>query len=449
MKKFTSLPPAGTKDFLPQELKNRQIVINMARELFESFGFLPIDTPAFERIETLMKKYGKESEKLIFKILKRGKEEAIGKTDLALRYDLTVPLARFYSQYHTQLPSPFRRYQIGPVWRAERPGKDRFREFYQADIDIIGSSSLLADAEIIIAISKLLSRLNLTDYTILVNSRKVLAGFLKIYCLPENLKKATLIALDKLNKIGVNGVIKELREAGLPQKTITKIKSDLSKKSEALKNQLKKTVIGKKGLKEVEEIILLTKPFIKKGEIRFSPFLVRGLDYYTGPIFEIYLKGVSGAIAGGGRYDNLIKIFTGKQTPASGGTLGIDRLLSILSKTKKGNKKELSSSRVFITLWDYNLRVDILNIAENFRKAGFLVEISLKEGKIGEQVRSALKRGVRYCIFYGPDEKAKNLLTLKDLLTNKQITANFNEIIKELKHNSSFSSNSPKDKMDF
>lgn len=432
MREFNTQPPSGTRDFLPEDIKNRERVFDIIRQSFEKFSFLPIDTPALERIETLTGKYGKEGEKLIFKILKRGEQATCGEADLALRYDFTVPLARFFAQYQNQLPYPFRRYQIGPVWRAERPAKGRFREFYQCDIDVIGSSSLLADAEVILALVKSLSCLDLSRYIIRLNSRKVLTGLLEIYDVPEDLKQSMLVALDKFDKVGTAGVIQELKDRELPEAIISQISDDLLKKSVELKGRIKTSRVGQNGLEEVDEILSLVKPLLTNGEIEFSPFLARGLDYYTGPIFEIYLEKIAGAIASGGRYDNLVGMFAGKQVPACGGSLGIDRILSIL-KTDSQKKENASAPQVFITVWDRASRGEALRIATELRNEGIIVEISLTEGKIGNQVRFASKRGALYCLFYGPDEQAKKKITLKNLSTSKQISVQREQTVETLK----------------
>jgi len=433
MKGFNVQPPSGTRDYLPENMKIRERVFGIIKEVFENFGFLPIDTPAFERIETLTGKYGEEGEKLIFKILKRGEQEKSGETDLALRYDLTVPLARFFAKYRNQLPRPFRRFQIGPVWRADRPGKGRFREFYQCDVDIIGSSSLLADAEVILALTQALSCLNLSKYTVRLNSRKVLVGILESYDIPKELRQKTLIAFDKIDKIGVDGVVRELRNAGIAEAAIGEIKSDLSKKSEDLKSRISASDVGKEGLVEVNEVMSLVIPFLGQGKVEFSPFLARGLDYYTGPIFEIYLEESADAIASGGRYDELIGMFVGEQVPACGGSLGIDRLLATIKKISKQNKEERTTPQVFITVWNRASRLEALCIANELRKEGVSVEISLSEGKIGDQVRSAVKRGASYCLFYGPDEEARKEVTLKNLMTGKQTSVKRDEVVQTFK----------------
>ena len=431
MKEFNTQPPSGTRDFLPEDVRSRERLFSAIKQVFESFGFLPIDTPAFERIETLMGKYGEEGDKLVFKILKRGKQAATGEANLALRYDLTVPLARFFAQYQNQLPRPFRRYQIGPVWRADRPGKGRFREFYQCDVDIVGSPSLLADAEVILALTKSFSCLNLSGYIVRLNSRKILTGLLEAYGVPEGLRQDTLTILDKLNKVGVVGVVQELKDRGLPEAITSQISDDLLKKGVELRNRIKASRTGQKGLEEVDEVMLLVAPLLTDGEIEFSPFLARGLDYYTGPIFEIYLKGMTGAVASGGRYDDLIGMFVGKQIPACGGSLGIDRILSTLDVSR--GEGDTLKPQVFVTVWDRDSRAEALRIATELRSEKIVVEISLGEGKIGNQVRFASERGALYCLFYGPDEQVRKKVTLKNLSTGEQISVRREQVAETLK----------------
>ena len=432
MKKLNTQPSSGTRDFLPKDVKSRENVFRAIKQVFEESGFLPADTPAFERIENLLGKYGEEGNKLIFKILKRGDQAAAGEADFALRYDLTVPLARFFARYQGQLPRPFRRYQIGPVWRADRPGKGRFREFYQCDIDVVGTSSLLADAEVILALVRSLSRLGLSGYVVKINSRKVLAGLLENYGISEDLRRDTLTAVDKLDKVGIAGVVRELKERGLPEAALGKIREDISRDGAELRNAMKDSRIGREGLEEVDEVTAMVAPLLTEGKIEFSPFLARGLDYYTGPIFEIYLKGAAGAIASGGRYDNLIGMFAGKQIPACGGSLGIDRILSCL-ELKDKNKKDALAPQVFVTVWDCASRPEVLRIATELRDEGIVAEIFLGEGKIGKQVRLASERNALYCLFYGPDEQEKKEVTLKDLSTGEQKSVERKQIAKTLK----------------
>lgn len=451
MKKIDTNPPAGTRDFLPEDAKFREKVLAIIKEVFESFGFLPIETPAIERIETLRGKYGEEEEKLIFQILKRGKQatpfggqarlpdeqttsfdgQALsedGETDLALRYDLTIPLARFVVEHQTQLPPVFKRYQIAPVWRADRPGKGRFREFYQADVDIVGSSSLLSDAEVILAHFEALNRLGLSDFTIRLNSRKVLSGLLEAYQVPEEKKREVLTALDKLDKLGIEGVLRELWNREVEEEVIKKLEEDLQKSVEDVKKRLETVETGREGLKEVDSVFSLLAPLLKKGQIEFSPFLARGLDYYTGPIFEIYSKRAAGAIAGGGRYDNLIELFAQRPIPATGGSLGFERIITLLEH----KEPVLNPPQAFVTVWDESFKGEALKIAGELRKNEILTEIFLGEGKIREQVGAASAHRASFCIIFGPDERDRNEVTIKDLALKKQISVTRGKLIATL-----------------
>lgn len=428
MSMINTSPPSGTRDFLPSDLKFREKIIGVIKQVFESFGFLPIETPAFERIEILMGKYGDEGEKLIFEILKRGKKKVAMESDLALRYDLTVPLARVTARYQNKLPKIFKRYQIGPVWRADRPGKNRFREFYQADIDIVGINSIAADAEIILALSEVLTKLGIQDFVVCLNSRKVLIGLIETLEIPKQSQNKVLIILDKLDKIGVKEAEKELLKEDLSVKAAKNIKelfrllnSDTSVIS-ILKDFLRYSSEGKAGLKETERIIEIVTPIIGEDAVIFSPLLARGLAYYNGPIFEIYSKGVTTSIASGGRYDNLVGMFSKRSVPACGGSLGIERIISLLDE-KKPNKKELSFSQILVTVWNEEFLPDSLRLASELRSQGLLVETYLGEGdKIGKQLSYASNMKIPFVVLFGPDEKNKNEVAIKNMRTGKQAT---------------------------
>jgi len=427
MDKINTNPPSGTRDFLPSDLKFREEILTTTKQVFESFGFLPIKTPAFERIEVLTGKYGDEGEKLIFKILKRGKKELIKESDLALRYDFTVPLARVMVQYRDKLPKIFKRYQIGPVWRADRPSKGRFREFYQADIDIVGVSSLVADIEILLVFSKVLTRLGLQDFVIHLNSRKVLAGLMKVLDIPEQFHVDILTILDKFDKIGAKEMKGELLKSDISTKVAKNIielfkllDSDVSVIS-TLEDFLRLSPEGNMGLNEIKRIIKIVTLMMKEGTIVFSPFLARGLSYYNGPIFEIYYKGLTTSIASGGRYDNLIGMFSKKSIPACGGSLGIERIVLLLDK-KRQNKRESSFSQVLVTVWNEDFLQDSLYLASELRNQGLLVETYLgEEDKIGKQLRYASDMKIPFVILFGPDEKDKNKVAIKNMQTSKQI----------------------------
>ena len=295
-------PPSGTRDFLAAEVDRRERAFAVVRSVFASYGFEPLQTPAFERLEVLLGKYGDDGDKLIFKILRRGEHEASGEADLALRYDLTVPLARVAAAYGSQLPSPYKRYAIGPVWRADRPGKGRYREFVQCDVDTLGARSLLADAEIITAFHDVLAALGIGGFRIQLNSRQVLSGLLEAFGVAEDLGPGVLITLDKLDKLPPEGVIAELEGRGLPAESAAELVQAMAAPdaAERVRVALKLSDRGMAGLDEVDQLLGLVTQAIPADRITFSPRMVRGLSYYTGPIWEITAPGCA-RLAGRGR----------------------------------------------------------------------------------------------------------------------------------------------------
>jgi histidyl-tRNA synthetase len=309
-------PPSGTRDFLAADVERREHAFAVMRSVFSRYGFEPLETPAFERLDVLLGKYGDEGDKLIFKILRRGEHEASGEADLGLRYDMTVPLARVAAAYGSQLPTPYKRYAIGPVWRADRPGKDRYREFVQCDLDTLGSPSLIADAEALSAQHDVLAELGIADFTIQLNSRRVLAGLLEAFG-------------DKLDKLPAGDVVAELVERGLAAEQATELVDALTAPDsiDRVRDALAKSYEGTAGLDEVDTVLSLLAGQVPEGRVVFMPRMARGLSYYTGPIWEAVAPGVAGSIAGGGRYDHLIEQLGGPDVPATGGTLGLDRIL--------------------------------------------------------------------------------------------------------------------------
>ncbi|HYK68015.1 MAG TPA: histidine--tRNA ligase, partial [Streptosporangiaceae bacterium] len=327
-------PPSGTRDFLAADVERREHAFAVIKSVFASYGFEPLQTPAFERLDVLMGKYGDEGDKLIFKILRRGEHEASGEADLALRYDMTVPLARVVAAYGSQLPTPYKRYVSGPVWRADRPGKGRFRELAQFDVDIVGSTSPLADAEVICAAADALDALGIPGFTILVNSRQALAGLLEAYRVPAALGIGVLITLDKLDKLDPDAVVRELTDGrSLSEETARAIVGDLTAPDaiDRMRTVLKDSEAGQRGLAEIDRFLELATPTVGASRIAFTPRLVRGLDYYTGVIFEVVAEGVPGSIAAGGRYDHLIAALGGPDVPACGISLGVERILLLVA----------------------------------------------------------------------------------------------------------------------
>jgi histidyl-tRNA synthetase len=416
MAQFDLKPPSGTRDFLPDEVKARERVIRTIKDVFERYGFGPLETPAFERIEILTGKYGDEGEKLIFKILKRGEQAATGEADLALRYDLTVPLARVVANNRASLGPIWKRYHIAPVWRADRAARGRFREFYQCDIDVVGARGPVADAEVLLAMSEALVAVKLTGFTIKLNSRKVLRGLMEAYAIAPAHQKVTLIELDKLDKEPPDAIVARLAEAGLPADSIAKLREDLAEPAR-VRARIGDVAIGLEGLAEVDTLRALVEPALAGGAIAFEPFLARGLDYYTGPVFEFGAPGLGSSIASGGRYDELVGMFSKEQVPACGGSLGLERIIML---TAEQDRTPLALPQVLVTVWDEAARGDALTLAADVRRAGYSVETYAGDGALGKQLKYASQKNVRVAVIVGPDERAKGLVTVKDLAAQTQ-----------------------------
>jgi len=433
MASFDLSPPSGTRDFLPDEVKAREKIIRTIKDVFERYGFAPLDTPAFERLEILTGKYGDEGDKLIFKILKRGEKAATGEADYALRYDLTVPLARVVAQYRNKLGGIWKRYQIAPVWRADRPAKGRFREFYQCDVDVVGAKGPVGDAEILLAVGDALAAVGLPGFTIRLNSRKVLRGLLAAYDLAPEHHKAALIGLDKLDKLSLDDVARELEQAGLGATSIARLTADIGSSDQAarVRDRVAGNDVGKEGLAEVDTLMSLVQPILAGGAITFEPFLARGLDYYTGPVFEVAAPGLNSSIASGGRYDALVGMFSKEPVPACGGSLGLERIIFLLDEQQK-ERPPLGIPQVLVTVWDEATRGDALSLAAAARKAGVSVETYPGDGAIGKQLKYASQKQVRVALIVGPDERAKGLVQVKDLGAQSQREVPRDELAAEL-----------------
>ncbi|ANW19788.1 histidine--tRNA ligase [Streptomyces clavuligerus] len=414
-------PASGTRDFLAAEHERRERAFATIREVFGRYGFQPLQTPAFERLEVLTGKYGDEGDKLIFKILRRGEHEATGEADLALRYDLTVPLARTVAAYGNQLPSPYKRYAIAPVWRADRPGKGRFREFVQCDLDIVGSSSPLSDAEVVLALHDALDALGVPGFRFLLNSRRVLFGLLEAYGVPADLGPGALITLDKLDKLAPEQVVAELVTGrGLAEEVAQGLVDDLTAPDavERIRGELKGSETGQAGLAEIDRLLRLTKDTIPAERIAFTPNLVRGLDYYTGIIFEVSAPGMPGSIASGGRYDNLIATLGGKDAPACGGSLGIERILPLLDH---GDADGYAQIDVAVTVMGEELAADTFRLAAEIRRAGVRTGVYLgASGKFRTQMKWANDQGARFCVIYGAAERDAGTVTVRDMESGEQ-----------------------------
>lgn len=408
-------PPSGTRDVLAEEVRRRRAAFGKLSAVFEAYGFDPLETPAFERLEVFAGKLGEEASSLIFKILKRGVHEASGEADLALRYDHTVPLARVIGTYGSRLPWPFKRYAIGPVWRADRPARGRFREFTQCDIDTVGSSSPLADAEVAWAINDGLRALGIIDYEFQINSRHALHGLMEAYEVPTEFATGVLGSLDKLDKVATDVVVAELVDRGLTTATAQALIADVTgADQDRVRRRLDKTERGRIGLSEVERLLELTNGL----PVRYAPGMVRGLDYYTGPIFEVTAAGYPGSIASGGRYDSLVAKLGGPDAPACGGSIGIERILAI-------KEPEESSARrldVAVTVLNDQAQTRIPAMIQPLRKLGLRVGVYLgSSGKFAKQMKWANDQHAPYALIYGPDEQAAEEVTVRDMDTGEQI----------------------------
>jgi len=413
-------PPGGTRDFLPDEIRRREHVVGVVRRVYERYGFEPLETPAFENIETLLGKYGDEGNKLIFKILKRGEHASSGEADLALRYDLTVPLARVVAQYQNELPKFFKRYQIQPVWRADRPAKGRFREFYQCDIDSIGSTSPVVEAEQLSAVSEVLTTLGFGDFTIQLNHRVLLSAMLEAADVPAARHGEALVAIDKLDKIGKDGVAKELVARGISDASSVACLDALD--SVPAFEQLIAT--HEKGLAaraELDRILSLVAATAAAQHVSFVPRLARGLSYYTGAIMEISVPDLAGSLGGGGRYDNLVGMFLGRDVPACGFSLGLERIIVVM--TERGMFPASvagSNADAMVTLWNDGSLSDALSLAGELRRGGVRVDVYPEADKLGKQFKYAASRNVPFVAIVGDDERANGTVSVKDLRSGEQ-----------------------------
>ena len=387
----------GFRDFLPKEIRKRQFVLDTLKNVFESYGFEPLETPSLEYEEVLSGKYGDEGDKLMYKF------KDLGQRDVALRYDQTVPLARAIAQYQNEIPFPFKRYQIQNVWRAENTQKGRYREFLQVDADIVGIYNPLADSEIINLAIDAVCNLGFKNITLFINDRKIFNGIEEKY----------ILSLDKLDKIGRDGVLKELSEKGLGEKN-----------AEELLTRIENT----NPPESLEGLIKLIKKEKKEINIKFKPTLARGLNYYTGAIFELTIEGSSlGSIGGGGRYDNLIGIFAGKDIPAVGFSFGFDRVLEAMEELNLF-PKNLGSNNVFVAFSSSDLQEKALKTVEKLRNENIPSEFYLEDASLEKQLKYADKKQIPYSIVVSNNE-----LVFKDMEKRTQESLTLVEIIKKLK----------------
>lgn len=427
---MTSTQPArGTRDFLPADLRRRRHVVDVVRDVYQRYGFEPLETPAFENIETLTGKYGEEGGKLIFKILRRGEHEASGVADLALRYDLTVPLARVVAQYQSELPKFFKRYQIQPVWRADRPARGRYREFYQCDIDAIGSTSLMVEVELLAAVSDVLGRLGFADFSIRLNHRHALSAMLECVGIPAPVQGEALVALDKLDKIGVEGVAAELRARGVSDEAASaclRFLDGVTAAPATALEQLRALVgphaSGAAAVADLQTIVDLSASTSARGHVRVDPSLARGLSYYTGAIMEVAVPDLAGSLGGGGRYDNLIGMFLGRDIPACGFSLGLERIIVVMTERNMFPADVVKApADVMVTFLDEGCRAAALGIAADLRGAGVAVELYPETSrKFDKPLKYAAARGAAVLAIVGPDELARGEVAVRNLTTREQ-----------------------------
>ncbi len=434
----------GTRDFTSKEVSRRKYIINTLQKNFELFGFQPLETPSFENLSTLTGKYGEEGDRLIFKILNSGdyasktneddwtnknSQKLISQiSEKALRYDLTVPFARFVAMNHGQLAFPFKRYQIQPVWRADRPQKGRFREFYQCDADVVGSTSLWQEVELLQLYFKSFQDLKLS-VSIHINNRKILSGLAEYAGIANQLIEFT-VALDKLDKIGKDGVTKEMLEKGISEEAISKLDFLFSQSDDALENllNLKEKFIGNEiGLKGVEELEFVISNALNLGidaqNLIFDITLARGLDYYTGAIFEVKADEVAmGSIGGGGRYDNLTEVFGVKDIPGIGISFGLDRIYLVMEEL--GIFPEDSEKNVKYLFANYGEAesIEALKLISELRQRNIAAELYPEASKLKKQFTYAEKKGIENLVFMGLEEINNQSVTVKNLLSGEQKT---------------------------
>ena len=413
--------PKGMRDFLPQEVIRREYVIGVITEVFQTFGFEPIYTPTLELLETLLGKYGEDADKLIFHAQHPGGKEALG-----LRYDLTVPLARYVAMHEHDLTFPFRRYHIAPVWRGDRPQKGRYREFYQCDVDIVGVASMAADAEIISLLVTALSRLGFADFTVHINNRKILTGIGLYAGVPDAQLGDLYRSIDKLDKIGLEGVRRELAASGIADDAIGRMIDLLQWREEGLsalgrvRDPLRGIEIAQEGITELEQLAdYLGALNVPADKVTIDLAMVRGLGYYTGPVFETVITRPDnlGSVTGGGRYDELVGMFRKESLPTTGSSLGIERIIDLMDLLNL-YPPELSSTvvQVLVTVFGEATQAASLALANELRAAGIRTEAYLIPNRaIGKQVQYADRKGARVVAFLGEDEIKAGVVKFKRL----------------------------------
>jgi histidyl-tRNA synthetase len=446
--------PKGTRDFAPLEMVRRNYIFDTIKDVFRLYGFQQIETPAMENLSTLMGKYGEEGDKLLFKILNSGDflsgvEESelqernslklTGKiSEKGLRYDLTVPFARFVVMNRDKISFPFKRYQIQPVWRADRPQKGRYREFYQCDVDMVGSDSLLNEVELIQIVDEVYRRLKI-NVSIKINNRKILSGIAEVIGEPEKIVDIT-VAIDKLDKIGLEKVNEELASKGIPEKAITRLQPIIllqgtnCEKLETIRSVLAASETGLKGVEEIETILNYTGLLDVKTEIELDLTLARGLNYYTGAIFEVKARDVEiGSITGGGRYDNLTGVFGLTGMSGVGISFGADRIYDVLNQLDLYPEETAQSTKVvFVTFGEEELKY-ALTCLKQVRSAGIAAEIYPEPGKMKKQMGYADSKNIPFVAIIGETEMKEKKVMLKNMVSGEQELLSIENVVLKIK----------------
>jgi histidyl-tRNA synthetase len=447
--------PKGTRDFGPGQMAKRQLILDSIKDVFKKYGFMPLETPAMENLSTLSGKYGEEGDQLLFRILNSGdylkdvsaddlqsrnvKGVTPGITEKGLRYDLTVPFARFVVMNRHEITLPFKRYQVQPVWRADRPQKGRYREFFQCDADVVGTDSLLCETEIILMITEAFAALRIGGYTVKINHRGILSGLAEVTNAQN--ESALFVAIDKLDKIGEANVRKELSDKGFDNKSLDKVfevlsfKGTTTQKLAFLEKTFANSAKGQKGLSDIREVFaLLTSYGTRDDHVEFDVSLARGLSYYTGCIFEVKVHDVSlGSVSGGGRYDNLTQAFGSKEKLSGVGiSFGIDRIYDAMEELRLFPSDATRTSTVLICHLDKSCMTHGLGLLKLIREKGVAAEIYPDQKKIDKQLDYANQKNIPYAIIIGSEELATGVYGLKDLRTGVQQKLDKDKIITQV-----------------
>ena len=436
-KAISTKPPSGMRDFLAEDVVRRRHVLGVVQRVYESFGFVPLETPTIENLTTLLGKYGPEGDQLLYRLLHRrdklkraieagaASEAGLSELELAaegLRYDLTVPLARVVANYR-DLPAFYKRYQIQPVWRADRPARGRFREFYQCDVDITGTPSLVADAEVCGAIAAVLTELGFSAFRIQTNHRELLRALVRQAGIPDEQESLALIALDKLDKVGADGVKEELAQKGIAAAAAQGLLQTLEemRAEGALQRLAAGDGAGAAGARELLELFESAAAGPAAEHVVFDPTLARGLSYYTGPIFEVQVDGLAGSLGGGGRYDNLIGMFQKQPVPAVGFSLGLERVLLVMTEREMFPDLGIGPQVLLCRMAEVSA-ADAVRCATGLRQAGVRVEVYADAAPMKKQLGYANAIGVDHVAILGPQEVSQGVVSLKDLRTGEQVS---------------------------